>query len=403
MKHGTAKFWSIVLSLALVLSLIPAVVSHADGGAWVEVAAADLEAGNVVIITMEKGSNIWGLDNDNGTGSAPSAIALNVSDSKLTGTDEELANCTWTVGLSEGNLLFTTTNTNGGNLYCTNTNNGVRVGGGDNKAFKIDATSGYLVNVGTSRYIGVYSSQDWRCYSTINDNIKEQTLRFWMYEEATTPTNLPTIYGADTDSLPIAFVENGARLYRFDVSIRNLPDDFAIVGGQVFLAFDTDLLALERIESKFSLTQSMTENKLMVAWASEGEMTLVNDQVLFSLIFSLKRDAAGEETDLVFVENAQNEPSSLSVIEDGGVANLEVATIDGQIRFAEAVLGDANEDGLITSADAAMILRTIVGLSELTLQGELNADVDGDLEVTAADAALVLQYVVGLINAFPAA
>lgn len=40
----------------------------------------------------------------------------------------------------------------------------------------------------------------------------------------------------------------------------------------------------------------------------------------------------------------------------------------------------------------------IGGLSELTLQGALNADVDGDLEITAADAALILQYVVGLVE-----
>ena len=57
---------------------------------------------------------------------------------------------------------------------------------------------------------------------------------------------------------------------------------------------------------------------------------------------------------------------------------------------------------MITAADAALILRSIVGLSALSPRGTLNADVDGDGEVTAADAAMILRYVVGLIASFPA-
>ena len=66
------------------------------------------------------------------------------------------------------------------------------------------------------------------------------------------------------------------------------------------------------------------------------------------------------------------------------------------------LLGDANCDGVITSADAAMVLRAIVGLSDLSMRGALNADVDGDLEITAEDAATILRFIVGLIDAFPA-
>ena len=56
---------------------------------------------------------------------------------------------------------------------------------------------------------------------------------------------------------------------------------------------------------------------------------------------------------------------------------------------------------MITAADAALVLRSIVGLSALTKRGALNAEVDGDGSVTAADAAAILRYVVGLINIFP--
>ena len=55
----------------------------------------------------------------------------------------------------------------------------MRVGVNDNKVFKIN--SNYLYNTGTDpgRYVGIYNSQDWRCYTTINSNISNQTLAFY--------------------------------------------------------------------------------------------------------------------------------------------------------------------------------------------------------------------------------
>ena len=63
--------------------------------------------------------------------------------------------------------------------------------------------------------------------------------------------------------------------------------------------------------------------------------------------------------------------------------------------------GDVNVDGRVSTADAALILRALVGLNELSIQNMLNAEVDGDGTVTAADAAMILRHIVGLIDAFP--
>ena len=64
--------------------------------------------------------------------------------------------------------------------------------------------------------------------------------------------------------------------------------------------------------------------------------------------------------------------------------------------------GDANCDGKITSADAALVLRALVGLSVLTPEGALNADVAPDFDgmPNAADAVAILRYVVGMIKTF---
>ena len=92
----------------------------------------------------------------------------------------------WILGKDGNNLTFYKDADKATWLYCTNTNNGVRVGTNTNKVFTLDASSGYLKNTGTSRYIGIYNSQDWRCYTsaTGNSNIAGQTLAF--YKKTTT-------------------------------------------------------------------------------------------------------------------------------------------------------------------------------------------------------------------------
>ena len=63
---------------------------------------------------------------------------------------------------------------------------------------------------------------------------------------------------------------------------------------------------------------------------------------------------------------------------------------------AAGILGDANLDNKVTAADAAEILRAVVGLTELDPVAMFFADVNQDGDVTAADAAFILRAVVGL-------
>ena len=64
--------------------------------------------------------------------------------------------------------------------------------------------------------------------------------------------------------------------------------------------------------------------------------------------------------------------------------------------------GDANCDGRITPADAAHILRALVGYDTLTGAGLTNAKVSGGKTLSAEDAAMILRYIVRLIDKFPA-
>ena len=60
-------------------------------------------------------------------------------------------------------------------------------------------------------------------------------------------------------------------------------------------------------------------------------------------------------------------------------------------------IGDANCDGVVTSADATIILQLVAALVDGVECEEL-ADVNGDGTLDAIDALLTLQFVVGLIN-----
>ncbi|MDD3401671.1 MAG: dockerin type I repeat-containing protein [Eubacteriales bacterium] len=60
--------------------------------------------------------------------------------------------------------------------------------------------------------------------------------------------------------------------------------------------------------------------------------------------------------------------------------------------------GDANGDGYADSADAALILRSIVLLDKLSAKGARDADVDGVSGVTSADAAMILRFIVHLVG-----
>ena len=143
---------------------------------WVLADLADLTSSDVFVIVGNNGET-YAMANDNGTSSAPTAVAVTVSNNNLSGDIAE--NIQWNIsGNAKDGYIFYPNGTTETWLYCTNANNGVRVGTNDNKSFTVD--NGYLKNSATSRYIGIYNSQDWRCYtSNTGNNIADQTFAFY--------------------------------------------------------------------------------------------------------------------------------------------------------------------------------------------------------------------------------
>lgn len=192
MKHFYFK--SFFLSLLMVV--FGNVGALADD-IWVKTSLADIETGDIVMIVDQTSDRA--MSNDKGTGNPPEALRVYYTDSDKTvstgitgGTVP--ASLQWEVTVDNGSYKFSVSGTLN-YLYCTNTNNGVRVGTNKNNSFKFvkDETSVqnsldyYLMNEATSRFVGVYNSLDWRCYSSVNSNIKNTKTAFYKKVTSTTP------------------------------------------------------------------------------------------------------------------------------------------------------------------------------------------------------------------------
>ncbi len=173
----------------LAINMATATRTAVEEVVWVKKDISAITSSDVFVIVGNNGSN-FAMTNDNGTGSAPVASAISVSDDKL--TSNPVDNIQWTLsGNGSDGYTFYPNGTTATWLYCTNSNNGVRVGTNNAKTFKIDG--GYLKHSGTSRYVGIYNSADWRCYTSNGGNIENQTIAFYVKTIAGPTKPVPTI------------------------------------------------------------------------------------------------------------------------------------------------------------------------------------------------------------------
>ena len=175
---------------------------------------ADIKAKDqVIIVGTTSDGTTYAMSNDKGTGSAPTAVKVDVSNDKILTNDETIV---WNLVKDGDNLTFYPNGTIATWLYCTNSNNGVRVGTNTDKTFTLDA-SGYLKHTGTSRYVGIYNNADWRCYtSNTTDNIKNQTFAFYVL-----PNTDPTV-DVNPESQDFVVALNGSASQEVEITAHNI-------------------------------------------------------------------------------------------------------------------------------------------------------------------------------------
>ncbi len=145
----------------------------------------------------------YALTSANGTSSAPTAVAVTIENDAITGNiADELQ---WNFTAVDGGYKINPINSTSTYLYTTNTNNGVRVGTNTNNVWGLDitgsSTQNYhgFKNVAFNRYLGVYNNQDWRTYTSINDNIKNTQIEIFVLGPAPVHTFYPVNVAAVTN------------------------------------------------------------------------------------------------------------------------------------------------------------------------------------------------------------
>jgi len=147
-----------------------------NGVEWVKTAIEDIKDGDFVVIVDETSSRA--LANSSGSSGTPLAIQVTIDNNKL--SVAPTTDIQFVFHTIEGQSNQYRFNVNGTNnyLYTTNNNDGVRVGTNDNNVFVID--NNHLKNTATERYLGVYNNKEWRCYTSINQNIENTVTAFYV-------------------------------------------------------------------------------------------------------------------------------------------------------------------------------------------------------------------------------
>lgn len=169
-------------------------VAPVDG--WVRTDIASVASGSRVVIVGTNANGSYAMSNNNGTSAAPAAVAVEISDDVLSSDPESTIQ--WDVTVENGSYVFTVAGDDTNWLYCTDANNGLRVGTGTDKTFVLD--NNYLKNSGRNRYVGIYNNQDWRSYTSINNNIKDQTFALFVSPGGEVPPTPSPEFGATIDS-----------------------------------------------------------------------------------------------------------------------------------------------------------------------------------------------------------
>lgn len=159
--------------------------AYIASGDWIKTDLADLTEDDVFVIVGDN-SDTYAMSNNKGT-SAPIVVEVTVADNTLSG--EIADNIKWNLsGNSTAGYTFYPNGDTESWLYCTSSNNGVKVGTGDANIFTLK--NNYLYNTGQERYVGIYNSQDWRCYKLADNqqfpanNIASQSFSFYKKKSA---------------------------------------------------------------------------------------------------------------------------------------------------------------------------------------------------------------------------
>jgi hypothetical protein len=176
-----------------------------------------------------------------------------------------------------------------------------------------------------------------------------------------------------------------------------LSVDLTGVGGSVGsytvnLSWDPSVAVFDSVSGSGGFPAPAVTHDFRTATITGSNATGVSgDAALATLHFHFGADSPGKVTTLAPSFSVLRTPASADLTQNLSVKSTKFATVPGALR------GDVNLDGKLTSADALLVLQSLVGQ---TLTGSFrinpNADANCNGKTEAVDAQIILAHIVGL-------
>ena len=327
--------------------------------AWVLTELANIKTGDQVVIVSTKGDDSYAMSNDNGTSKAPSAEKVTYSNNMLSSAPAE--NLVWSFEVTNNQYSFYKDSNEW--LYCTNNNNGVRVGDNSNKLFELK--DNYLFHVAQSRYLGVYNSEDWRCYTSINTNIQGQTFLFFVKTVGVETPDVPMTPELAVDPATVEVAAAGGEA-EFGYTVTNPAE-----GVSVSASTDVPWISGFSYSTANKVTFTVAENT--ATEAREAVITLSYTGVESKTV-TVRQDAKVPEGMKVDVLTRATTGVEGTTYTDwsGKTVTTSSAVYAGQSAGGNDAIqlrSDNNNSGIVTTISGGYVKKVVVTWNSNTLNG----------------------------------
>lgn len=242
----------------------------------------------------------YAMSNNNGT-SAPTAVRITLSEDGTTITsaaDGNFSNLEWNVRKNGDVYVFYPNGNKNKWLYCTKTENVLKVGTGSGKTFKLYKDNNYsgLKNITYNRYIGVFNKKDWRSYTTVHDNIKGQQIAFYKYVDDTrTATNVTFGEKVDGESVNVTEGEEST----FSGKIATEKD--GVAGTIKYSSNNTAVVSVDESTGAVKFGKTFGTATITASFTPADEATYKGSSASYTINYNKKQRIA---TTLTFKETS---------------------------------------------------------------------------------------------------
>lgn len=144
------------------------------------------------------------------------------------------------------------------------------------------------------------------------------------------------------------------------------------------------------------LTADLKDNEtgndeVLIGWAAASPVNVTGASTLATVDFTVNASATGSTDVKVAVAQVANSDSALA-----DKSKIEAASGTVTVDTATGLLGDVNNDGDITMADANAIVRHVANIELIAVDRQQYADVNKDGGITMADANAVVRHVANI-------